>query len=956
MRKNLWLKIVLLALLLQNSLPTFASGNTTAFSQSSTGIYFNGASTSNIEVPANSNFDIGCQDFTISWWQKAPKFQDLYPRLFQFGYGTSNSDGFAVSEEDGKLYFWMNESQPPSGVQGKHIMFDLPDAANLWNHFAIVKNGAQFYIYLNGVSQQIYENSITSITCAPPTLENLPLLIGGSDESSLGGFRGEITGFEILKGAKWVTSNFTPPTEFSTERFQQCDMNNVCSLESVLLIYPSENFVTSSFGLTNLIDGTPITFDSAITFGDQSATPTPTPTFETYDVNLSHTQHGEICLTGTNDVEVCNTQDDQIVTIRKDSHPFLYIYPDSGYEVESILITPLGASTVTSTSLNYDIPVEDSNGTEFLFEPDYQGFNLPHNFSEFQVQVNFRLIELSEVLLVNTSYGDICLDDYSTATSLCSNSSNDQIVNILRNNSELIRIFPDPHFRFKSATITPARADSVTSISNEDNFLVTDEDGQNYIFTWNWNGDLVIPEDMSDFDIFVTFERIPGPSLISESMETSGPHYFNDYYPLEISSVDPATPNDYSGVQSILLDIQYFPNNPLDPSASSVKSFCRNYVNSNSWFTTNLDDVNDNGIENDALIVWLPSTYSEFLIDCLGYHQTSEITHARLLFFNTPEVDQADLNTLDLSTAMQSVAIQIISPPGIESMLTSSNVKVNDKITFEASNIDSIRGFSLLFLSQHDFIDGYCDYYVNIIDEDGNIIPNYLNQEGNIILNMPSYSEINSYCGGLNSYYDSYYDESVSEINYFNQGVDSINPFSDYIVKLQVYDKYWDLDYKEGEIATELTLKAAGNSISSIESDLNPNPKPTPSPNQQPICSTSKTININFDGGSSVLKESANKKIREIIYLIKLCSYKNIKVTGYTSIDKPDSPGYKLFRKNLSLARARVVKLSISRKMGVDVAALKYTISGKSELNAIKSNSSEKTRSANRRVEVRLKF
>ena len=69
------------------------------------GIYFDSAIESFIRIPASQDFDIGAGDFTIAWWQKAPKYQYRFPRLFQFGEGSENSDGFAVSEEDGRLYF-----------------------------------------------------------------------------------------------------------------------------------------------------------------------------------------------------------------------------------------------------------------------------------------------------------------------------------------------------------------------------------------------------------------------------------------------------------------------------------------------------------------------------------------------------------------------------------------------------------------------------------------------------------------------------------------------------------------------------------------------------------------------------------------------------------------------------------------------------------------------------------
>jgi outer membrane protein OmpA-like peptidoglycan-associated protein len=315
---------------------------------------------------------------------------------------------------------------------------------------------------------------------------------------------------------------------------------------------------------------------------------------------------------------------------------------------------------------------------------------------------------------------------------------------------------------------------------------------------------------------------------------------------------------------------------------------------------------------------------------------------------------------------MQSVDFKIFSPPGIENILTGGEVRVNEEVIFEASNIDDIRGFDIKFYSNIDFYYGYCQYFINIIDWDGTIFPRFLNEDGNITFNMPSYEEINSYCGGNNEYYYEYYLDSINSENYFNDGVERINPTSDYRFDIQIYDKYGDLNYWEGETATELILKATQLPIEDAVSDSysspktqavpNPKPQPSPTPKRRVICPSSTTLIINFSGGSSEIKSNGNAQVIKIVKLIKTCNYNNIKLTGHTSAYVPVTPSYKLFSEYLSRTRANAVKSAIAGKITTKKNNLNYLISDKSEQKAIKFQNSGKTRLSSRRVEVSLNF
>lgn len=138
------------------------------------------------------------------------------------------------------------------------------------------------------------------------------------------------------------------------------------------------------------------------------------------------------------------------------------------------------------------------------------------------------------------------------------------------------------------------------------------------------------------------------------------------------------------------------------------------------------------------------------------------------------------------------------------------------------------------------------------------------------------------------------------------------------------------------------------------ESDSGDSSSSTKSATAEPVnqCEVTNKVIIYFDGGSSSIDKNDEKKIKDLARLIKNCSFTKIVLTGYTSIDKPDSPSYALFRKNLSNKRANAVENVLLEKLGKSAKRIKFKSYAKSNAKPIKSNRTEKTRSANRRVEI----
>ena len=412
------------------------------FSQSSTGVKFSGNSDSTIAIPANPGFDVGSGEFTIAWWQKASPTQVRCPRLFQFGLGRENSDGFAVSEEGGDIYFWL-DNRAAEFRGASRVSTSLPTDPLVWNHFAIVRTNtiqgsstyASIKLYKNGVSQMEYVESqtppdndqltVASSLAAPSGSggENLRLLIGGSnDEASgacnveaLGGFNGEITGFEFYKGAKW-SGDFEPPVSYTKQRCFPNETSDPCELERILLIYPISDFnTTGGEPLQNLIDDVPIGISAGVTFGDPNSEP---PNQQPININLFalKSSNGQICfgLPSTN----CNSSEID----RKYSHPKadelqVFFNADNGYELSSITVDPDGEDPPMSIDLSSQF-TSIILGEDTVFDLEWDAENntliILENFVSARISAEFSSIPVPHEGLYTSRIEDRETDDEFT--------------------------------------------------------------------------------------------------------------------------------------------------------------------------------------------------------------------------------------------------------------------------------------------------------------------------------------------------------------------------------------------------------------------------------------------------------------------------------------------------------------------------------------------------------------
>jgi hypothetical protein len=190
-----------------NNFTITRNGNTTQgtfspFSQTGWSNSFDGTD-DYLTTPNNAAVNFSNSNFTIEGWYYANT-------TAQMGYVERRSQTFVAGDWvvfvlNGAILFYARDFD-----QNNPILASNARAINEWVHFAIVRNGSAFTLYINGTSAATYTSS-TSFSD-----NGLGLTIGRDNGtgSSAGRFffNGYISNLRIVKGTAVYTSNFTVPT------------------------------------------------------------------------------------------------------------------------------------------------------------------------------------------------------------------------------------------------------------------------------------------------------------------------------------------------------------------------------------------------------------------------------------------------------------------------------------------------------------------------------------------------------------------------------------------------------------------------------------------------------------------------------------------------------------------------------------------------------------------------
>lgn len=151
---------------------------------------------------ANSAFDFGGGiAFTVEGW-----FNPLIePAYFASLFSQRLPGGFCPFEvrQAGAGLNWLIQEAPAGSWIVNATTIQGIFTTNNWNFVAIVGDGTNLVLYVNGISR---------LTASQPSWisENRPMYIGGGGDAN---FIGKVDDFRVTKGVARYTSNFTPPTQ-----------------------------------------------------------------------------------------------------------------------------------------------------------------------------------------------------------------------------------------------------------------------------------------------------------------------------------------------------------------------------------------------------------------------------------------------------------------------------------------------------------------------------------------------------------------------------------------------------------------------------------------------------------------------------------------------------------------------------------------------------------------------
>jgi hypothetical protein len=189
---------------------------------------FNG-STQYLTVPTNTAFDMGAGNFTVEAWvlTDATTNRNIVAREY-----TGNGSGYTT--------FVFSTTQLVASTSGSNwevnFTWSLP-SANQWHHYALVRNGNVYSVYIDGIrvgTQTVAGTLINGFGSA--------LTIGYRNGQSLPS--GSLSNVRIVKGTAVYTANFTPPTSALTA----ISGTSLLTLQNATIIDNS----TNNFTITNV--------------------------------------------------------------------------------------------------------------------------------------------------------------------------------------------------------------------------------------------------------------------------------------------------------------------------------------------------------------------------------------------------------------------------------------------------------------------------------------------------------------------------------------------------------------------------------------------------------------------------------------------------------------------------------------------------------------------------------
>ena len=178
--------------------PTAVTGTYTASTSGSGSLSFSGTG-QYLNYGGQSTFAFGSNSFTIECWIY-PATSSQTADIFDFRPTGTSSTQPTLLLNSGVLNYYINSSTQISGGT---------PAASTWSHVALVRNGTNTILYLNGTQVgSTYSGDSTNYTNGA----NSPVIAGSGYSRGTGLFNGYISNFRVVNGTAVYTTTFTPPT------------------------------------------------------------------------------------------------------------------------------------------------------------------------------------------------------------------------------------------------------------------------------------------------------------------------------------------------------------------------------------------------------------------------------------------------------------------------------------------------------------------------------------------------------------------------------------------------------------------------------------------------------------------------------------------------------------------------------------------------------------------------